>query len=53
MSTGELAFALVHMHRLGYRLADVQREGGGVDALFLRLRCPAANETILRLGIPT
>lgn len=39
-SIGELTVLLIHMTRLGYRLTSVQKEGGGIDASFVRLVCP-------------
>lgn len=39
--SGEQAMLLVHMYRLGYRLARLNFEGGGVDAtFFVRVCCP-------------
>ena len=40
LSAGELTALLHHLHLLGYRLADMVKEGGGVDATFVRAVCP-------------
>uniref|UniRef100_A0A6T7K7A5 Methyltransferase domain-containing protein n=1 Tax=Coccolithus braarudii TaxID=221442 RepID=A0A6T7K7A5_9EUKA len=40
LSLGEATAVLSHFHRLGYRLSHLAWEGGGVDASFVRTRCP-------------
>jgi hypothetical protein len=39
-TVGELTSLLQHMIHVGYRLSHVQREGGGIDATFVRVQCP-------------
>mgnify|MGYP001981619388 CR=1 FL=1 len=40
VSEAEQAVLLAHMITIGYRLADLSWEGGGVGATFVRTRCP-------------
>ena len=40
LSLAEQTFTLLHLYRLGYRLARVSREGGGIDATLVRVKCP-------------
>ena len=47
LSTGELTASLRHLHLLGYRLAELGREGGGVDATFIRAVCPTGGEAAI------
>ena len=39
VSFAEQTITLLHLLRLGYRLARVSREGGGIDATLIRVRC--------------
>lgn len=39
LSLAEQTFTLLHLYRLGYRLARVSREGGGIDATLVRVKC--------------
>jgi hypothetical protein len=40
MSVGEQTALLHHFHLLGYRLATLEWEGGGIDVTFIRAVCP-------------
>lgn len=51
LSTGELSLLKVHLYRIGYRLAHLTYEGGGVGATFVRMLCPnIAMPTIATAG---
>lgn len=39
LSLAEQTLTLIHLYRVGYRLARVAREGGGIDATLIRTRC--------------
>lgn len=39
LSNAEQTFTLLHLYRLGYRVARTSREGGGIDTTLIRVKC--------------